>query len=374
MTETKKGGVVKSIGLMSGTSLDGIDAAIVETDGEGFVSTGPALNLPYDAALRAQLRSALDEAAETPVGTEMSASLRQTEAQITSAHADAVKKLLSDTGLNADEIAYVGFPGQAILHRPRERRTWQLGDGAMLARETGISVVNDFRSADIASGGQGAPFASLYHEALVRSAGALVPMVVLNIGGVANVTYIGPDDYLLAFDTGPGNALIDDWVMKHAGEPMDRDGALAEKGVVDQAAVMQMLEHPYFRLPPPKALDRLDFTDEFVSGMSLENAVATLTALTVLSILRGTEHFPERERGWLVAGGGRHNQAMMNSLRGVLRAPVLPAEKAGWRGDYLEAEAFAYLAVRSAKGLPLSYPQTTGVPKPMTGGRLHLPA
>ena len=324
--------------------------------------------------MRAQLRAALDEAAETPPGAEMSASLRKTEKLLTSAHADAVNSLLREAGLRAGEIAYVGLHGQTILHRPREKRTWQLGDGAWLAREIGIPVVNDFRGADIASGGQGAPLASLYHEALAHSVGALVPMVVLNIGGLANVTYIGPERFVLAFDTGPGNALIDDWMMKHAGEPMDRDGALAEKGVVDQAAVMQMLAHPYFALPPPKSLDRLDFTDEFVSGLSLEDAVATLTAFTVLSIVRGTEHFPERERGWLVAGGGRHNLAIMKSLRGVLRAPVLPAEKAGWRGDYLEAEAFAYLAMRSAKGLPLSHPQTTGVPKPMTGGRLHLPA
>ena len=374
MTKMKKGGVVKAVGLMSGTSLDGIDAAILETDGEGFVSPGRALHLPYAPALRANLRAALDEAARTPQGSEKSLGLEETERVLTSAHADAVKTLLRDAGSAASEIAYVGFHGQTILHRPRERRSWQLGDGAMLARETGIPVINDFRGADIAGGGQGAPFASLYHEALARSAGALVPMVVLNIGGVANVTYIGPDGFLLAFDTGPGNALIDDWMLKHTGEPMDRDGALAEKGVVDQSAVMRMLDHPYFALPPPKSLDRLDFTDEFVSGLSLEDAVATLTAFTVLSIVRGTEHFPERERGWLVAGGGRHNLAMMNSLRGVLRAPVLPAEKAGWRGDFLEAEAFAYLAVRSAKGLPLSYPQTTGVPKPMPGGRLHLPA
>ena len=374
MTKTKKGGVLKTVGLMSGTSLDGIDAAILETDGEDFVSPGRALNLPYDPALRARLRAALDEAAETPPGAKMSATLRQTEQLLTAAHANAVRRLLREAELDMGEIAYVGFHGQTILHRPGKRRTWQLGDGAQLAREIGIPVVNDFRSADIASGGQGAPFASLYHDVLARSVGALVPMVVLNIGGVANVTYIGPDGFLLAFDTGPGNALIDDWMMKHAGEPMDRDGILAEKGVVDQTAVMRMLAHPYFALPPPKSLDRLDFTDDFVSGLSLEDAIATLTAFTVLSIVRGTEHFPERERGWLVAGGGRHNLALMNSLRGVLRAPVLPAEKAGWRGDYLEAEAFAYLAARSAKGLPLSLPQTTGVPKPMTGGRLHLPA
>jgi len=374
MMESKKDGVVKVIGLMSGTSLDGIDAAILETDGEEVVSPGRALTRPYDPALRARLRAALDEAAGTPPGAEMSKTLRKTERLLTEAHADAVKCLLSEAGLEAGDIAYIGLHGQTILHRPRERRSWQLGNGAMLASETGIPVVGNFRHADIARGGQGAPFASLYHQALARSAGALMPMVVLNIGGVANVTYIGPGGVLLAFDTGPGNALIDDWMMKNFGAPMDRDGALAKKSVVNQDAVMRMLSHPYFSLPPPKSLDRLEFTDEFVSGLSPEDAVATLTAFTVLSIVRATEHFPERERGWLVAGGGRHNLAIMESLRGVLRAPVLPAERAGWRGDFLEAEAFAYLALRSAKNMPLSLPHTTGVPEPTTGGCLHLPA
>nr|TFG51961.1 MAG: anhydro-N-acetylmuramic acid kinase [Hyphomicrobiales bacterium] len=373
MTDSKKGAVVKAIGLMSGTSLDGIDAALLETDGEGVVFPGSALTVPYDTDLRTLLRAAMEEAARAPLGGESSNRMRDAEQRLTAAHAGAVERLLGDSGLDKGEIAYVGFHGQTILHRPSERSSWQLGDGAMLAHEIGIPVINDFRSADIASGGQGAPFAALYHLALAKSAGALLPMVVLNIGGVANVTYIGSDDVLIAFDTGPGNAAIDDWMMKQLGEPMDRNGALAQKGIVQQETVMQMLSHPYFSLPPPKSLDRFDFSREFVSEMSPEDGAATLTAFTVLSIVRGTEHFPMKGRGWLVSGGGRHNLAMMESLRGVLRAPVLPVEKAGWRGDFLEAEAFAYLAVRSAKGLPLSLPSTTGVPEPMTGGRLHRP-
>lgn len=374
MMEAKKDGVVKVIGLMSGTSLDGVDAAVLETDGEGVVLPGPAMTYPFEPGLRGRLRSALEEAASAQVSAKISNTMRETELELTSAHADAVRSLLGESGLGPEEISYLGFHGQTILHRPRESRTWQLGDGAMLADETGIRVVNDFRQADISSGGQGAPFAPLYHQALAQSANALLPMVVLNIGGVSNVTYIGPEGMLLAFDTGPGNAPIDDWMMKHLGEPMDRDGALAEKGVVNQQAVMQMLSHPYFSLPPPKSLDRFDFTSELVADLSSEDAVATLSAFTVLSIVRGTEHFPERERGWLVAGGGRHNIAMMESLRGVLRAPILPVEKAGWRGDFMEAEAFAYLALRCAKGLPLSLPSTTGVAEPKSGGRIHLPA
>jgi len=198
-------------------------------------------------------------------------------------------------------------------------------------------------------------------------------MVVLNIGGVANLTYIGVDGDLIAFDTGPGNAAIDDWMMKHTGEPMDRDGAFANKGAVDQDRVVEMLSHPYFMVPPPKSLVRLDFGHSFAEGLSAEDGAATLTALTALAIVRGTEHFPTKERGWIVTGGGRNNAALMQALRGLLRAPVLLAEKAGWRGDFIEAEAFAYLAMRSVKGLPLSYQSTTGVPSPTTGGVLHNP-
>ncbi|MEY4878596.1 MAG: hypothetical protein RJB62_64 [Pseudomonadota bacterium] len=373
MTESKKDGVLKVIGLMSGTSLDGVDAAILDTDGESVAIPGPAFTRPYDPELRALLRRALDEAVNVAVGAELPETIREAERRMTEAHAEAVKALLKEARLEPGAIAYVGFHGQTILHRPRERRTWQIGDGAMLARLTGIPVVNDFRSADVAAGGQGAPLAPLYHEARALSVNAKPPMVVLNIGGVANITYIGADGELIAFDTGPGNAAIDDWMMKHTGEPMDRDGAFANKGAVDQDRVVGMLSHPYFVVPPPKSLDRLDFGHAFVDGLSPEDGAATLTALTALSIVRGTEHFPVKERGWIVTGGGRNNPALMQALRGLLRAPVLEAEKAGWRGDSLEAEAFAYLAMRSVKGLPLSYPTTTGVPSPATGGVLHRP-
>jgi len=374
MTETKKDGVLKLIGLMSGTSLDGIDAAILDTDGERVAIPGPALTRAYTPEIRALLRQALEEAPKVPKGGPVPDIIVEAERRLTEIHAEVVNDLLADAGLRPEDIAYIGFHGQTVLHRPRERRTWQIGDGALLAKLTGIAVVNDFRSADVAAGGQGAPLAPLYHEARALGTNAKPPMAVLNIGGVANVTYIGADGELIAFDTGPGNAPIDDWMMKHTGQPIDRDGAFANKGVVNQDAVMTMLAHPYFVLPPPKSLDRLDFTHDFAEGLSPEDGAATLTALTALAIVRGTEHFPGKERGWIVCGGGRHNAALMEALRGLLRAPVLPAEKAGWRGDFIEAEAFAYLAMRSIKGLPLSYHTTTGVPEATTGGVLHLPA
>ena len=368
MTEILKDKVLTAIGLMSGTSLDGVDAALLETDGEGFVRAGSAVTRAYGPALRAVLRSALDEAASIPAGAAPSQNMSDAERQLTAIHADVVRELLTVAGLAPSQVAVAGFHGQTVLHRPAERRTWQIGDGAALAHAIGISVVNDFRSADVAAGGQGAPFVPVYHQALAGELG--LPLAVVNIGGVANVTYIG-DGALIAFDTGPGNAPIDDWAMRHTGQPVDHNGALAHKGQVHEAALTQMLGHAYFAKPAPKSLDRLDFGNDAVQGLSPADGAATLTAFTAASIARAAEHFPARPERWIVVGGGRHNPVLMAELRKRLNANVSTAEDVGWRGDFLEAEAFAYLAVRSLRGLPLSLPSTTGVPHPLTGGRLH---
>jgi anhydro-N-acetylmuramic acid kinase len=361
----------KVIGLMSGTSLDGVDAALVETDGEGVAVSGPALTLAYEPETRAALRAAIDEARGLAEGVPMPASIRAAEIRATDAHAEAVRRLLVKAGLEAGDVSLIGFHGQTILHRPETRFTWQIGDGARLAKATGIDVVNDFRTADVMAGGEGAPLVPLYHAALVREAKALTPPVaVVNIGGVSNVTYVGGDG-ILAFDTGPGNAPIDDWALKHLGRPVDEQGALARKGRVDNAALDDMLARPFFERVPPKSLDRMDFDAARVSGLSAEDGAATLTAFTAAAIARAREHFPEPATIWVVCGGGRHNPVLMDALRMRVNAPVLAAEDVGWRGDFLEAEAFAYLAERARRGLPLSLPTTTGVAKPMTGGKLH---
>jgi anhydro-N-acetylmuramic acid kinase len=363
--------ILKVIGLMSGTSLDGIDAALVETDGEGVARPGPALTVPYDAETRAMLRSALEEAKSVAAGAPVPHAIRDAERRVTEAHADAVHALLKTAGLAPRDVALIGFHGQTILHRPRQRWTWQIGDGASLARLTGIDVVNDFRSADVKAGGEGAPLVPLYHAALVREARGLeLPIAVVNIGGVANVTYVS-GDAILAFDTGPGNAPIDDWAHRHTGKPVDEHGALARRGRVHEDVLAKMLDHAFFPRTPPKSLDRLDFGMEAVVGLSPEDGAATLTAFTAASIARAREHFPENPTTWVVCGGGRLNPALMDELRKRMNVRVIPAEDMGWRGDFIEAEAFAYLAVRSVKGLPLSLPSTTGVPQPMTGGKLH---
>jgi anhydro-N-acetylmuramic acid kinase len=288
------------------------------------------------------------------------------ERALTLVHADAVRTLIAEHALGGIDL--VGFHGHTLLHRPDQRRTWQIGDGALLAASTGLDVVCDFRSADVAAGGEGAPFAPLYHWA--RAAALEKPLAVLNLGGVGNVTWIGagPGD-ILAFDTGPANALIDDWALAHTGQPVDRDGALAAAGRVDQAHLARFLAHPFFRRRPPKSLDRDDFAGFVPAGLAAADGAATLTAMSAAAA--AAAHFPAPARRWLVTGGGRHNPVLMAELAGRLGVPVEPVERAGWDGDALEAQAFAYLAVRSLKRLPLSLPATTGVPTPMQGGVLH---
>lgn len=363
--------VLKVIGLMSGTSLDGVDAALIDTDGEGVVSFGPAITTAYDDETRAGLRAALDLARGVAAGAPVPQAIREAERRVTEAHADVVKALLLAAHIDASRVALIGFHGQTILHRPQERWTWQIGDGALLARLTGIDVVNDFRSADVKAGGEGAPLVPLFHAALVREAKGLSPPVaVVNIGGVSNVTYVGADT-ILAFDTGPGNAPIDDWAQTHLGRPVDEDGALARKGKVHNETLDRMLEHAFFARKPPKSLDRLDFNADAVKGLSPEDGAATLTAFTAAAIARAREHFPDPATTWIVCGGGRLNPVIMDELKKRVNAPVVAAEDVGWRGDSLEAEAFGYLAVRSVNGLPLSLPTTTAVAAPMTGGKLH---
>jgi anhydro-N-acetylmuramic acid kinase len=351
------GRVRRALGLMSGTSLDGIDVAFLETDGRAQVTPGPALTVPYEDGLRARLRSVLG--GRGPVA--------DVERDLTDAHARAVQEFIARHNLGGVDV--VGLHGHTILHRPKEGRTWQIGDGARLAKHLGLDVIADFRSADVAAGGEGAPFAPIFHAGL--AAGLERPLAVLNLGGVGNVTWLGEGEAdVLAFDTGPGNALIDDWALRHTGSPVDRDGALARAGRVDDQAVVRFLAHPFLARRPPKSLDRDDFRAFMPDHLSPADGAATLTAITAAAVAAARPHFPAPPRRWLVTGGGRHNPALMAALSRVLAAPVEAVERVGWDGDALEAQAFAYLAVRSLDGLPLSFPGTTGVKQPIRGGRL----
>jgi anhydro-N-acetylmuramic acid kinase len=344
----------RAIGLMSGTSLDGVDAALIETDGYGYVEPLGFVSLPYDEGLRNKIRGCLGVKDRNDIRVREAAQL------LTMRHIEAVRKLHA----KADVI---GFHGQTIHHDPANRITVQIGDADMLARETGMDVVSDFRSADVKAGGQGAPLLPMYHRARVLAAKLPQPVAVLNLGGVGNITYVDGTDIseksILAFDTGPGNALIDDFILNMTGEHYDEDGVIAAAGEVNEEILNKLLSHEYFKEKPPKSLDR----NAFDAGGA---DATTLTAFTVQSVRRALMWLPEAPREWLVTGGGRHNKYMMAELRKALGAPVKNVEEYGWNGDAMEAEGFAYLAVRSLLKEPLSLPTTTGVPQPLTGGTL----
>lgn len=392
------GKTLRALGLMSGTSMDGIDVALIETDGEDALTRGPSGTYAYSETFRGNLRTAIAEAVAIDRRHERPGQLALMEQYLTDLHVEAVAQFLDDHRIDANTVDIIGFHGQTILHKKiinkvivmasnasepgpggetvasdvvEDRRTLtiQLGDGPRLAKQTGIDVIYDLRAADAAAGGEGAPLAPVYHRALTARLPER-PIAVLNIGGVANVTWIGRDGELSAFDTGPGNAMIDDWMQRQRGTPHDEGGALAAQGRVHDDYVTQYLRHSYFGEPPPKSLDRNAFLLELVDGLSAADGAATLTAFTASAIARAREHFPEQPKLWLVSGGGRRNRTLMAMIAERVEAAVAPAEAAGIDGDSLEAEAWAYLAVRSLAGLPITFPGTTGVARPLTGGVL----
>jgi anhydro-N-acetylmuramic acid kinase len=361
-----------ALGLMSGTSLDGIDIALIKTDGESVVTRGASRTFPYVPQQRAILKDALKEALAIKDRRERPSSLAEVEWSLTEWHALAAESFCKEFDLTAKDIDVIGFHGQTVIHRPERRLTVQLGDGALLARRLKAKIVYDMRADDIAAGGQGAPLVPVYHRALAQSLEVL-PLAFLNIGEVSNVTWIGADGDLIAFDTGPGNALIDDWALKVSGRPVDRDGRLAFSGHVNDAALAQFLGDSYFEERPPKSLDRNSFAGLDLTGLSPADGAATLTVFTARSVALSRQWFPADPKCWVICGGGRKNPALMAALRaslGLGAEAVIPAEAARFNGDSMEAEALAYLAVRNLKGLPITFPGTTGAPEPMTGGVL----
>jgi anhydro-N-acetylmuramic acid kinase len=355
---------MRALGLMSGTSVDGVDVAMIETDGERVAAFGPSLTVPYPDEVRRTIRAAFGAEQANDV-------TRAAERAVTELHVEAVRRWSAEHGQPLDRLDVVGFHGQTITHRPEKRFTWQVGDGAALAKALGVKVVNDLRIADVKAGGQGAPLVPVYHAALARDLGK--PVAVVNIGGVANVTWIGGDGALLAFDTGPGNGPIDDWCARRAGQRFDRDGALAAAGKVDRTRLERFSEHRYFARTPPKSLDRADFTDAWADGLSVADGAATLTYGTARAIALAARHFPSPPTVWVISGGGARNSTLLSVIAEETRGKILTAAELGWDGDALEAQAFAFLAVRSLRGLPLTFPGTTGVSAPLTGGRLQLP-
>ena len=347
--------------------MDGIDVASIRTDGETALEHGQFRSYPYTADERELLGQAMRDASSMLARDVRPGVLADAEDMITERHAQAVDSFLADTGLSPSEIDLIGFHGQTVFHLPEQGLTVQLGDGAALARRSGIDVIFDMRAADVEAGGQGAPLAPVFHRALAARLPEL-PAAFVNIGGVANVTWISADGDLLAFDTGPGNALMDDWASSHLGKPVDEDGDLARSGTLDEDVLHECLTHSYFDQPVPKSLDRGDFNLNPVMHLSPKDGAATLAHFTASSIIHAAAWFPEQPGTWVICGGGRRNRYLMELLAWYAEAPVIPAEAIGCDGDAIEAEAWGYLAVRSHKGLPLTYPGTTGVSEPLTGG------
>ncbi len=365
------------IGLMSGTSIDGVDAALLETDGKKLVKPRAFYERAYSDDERRSIRAAL--------GIKDTKDIRVTKAEtlITNVHIEAVHALLINEGLNANDIDYIGFHGQTIFHDTKNKNetnriTIQIGNAQNLADETGIKTVYDFRSADVNAGGQGAPLLPLYHRARAGMDNIKHPAAILNLGGVGNITWLGGGDNtqdILAFDTGPANALMDDVMKIHTNKVYDENGDVARRGNADMSIIKTALKHPYFKQTPPKSLDRDDFAYlmDAVKPLMLEDTLATLNTFTVQTIARAFEHLPCAPSALYVTGGGRKNAAMMEALRARLNIPVRPVEDIGWNGDALEAEGFAYLAARHVLDLPLSLPTTTGAPRAITGGTLVEP-
>lgn len=365
-----------AVGLMTGTVLDGnIDVALLRTDGESIERFGRYTLAPYPAAIRTLLEDALSQARAWNFDGEEPAIFAQAEDALTRAQSAAVADLVAQAGLKPDDIGIVGFHGQSVLHRaPQPGRigaTRQLGNGPLMRELLGIPVAYDFRSADVRAGGQGAPLAAVYHQALLRTIGAIDgSTAVLNLGGVANVTWWDGQDQLIAFDAGPANAPINDFIKGLGLGEMDRDGAMALRGTVDEARLSQLLTHPYLTAPYPKSLDRFDFLASMADGLGAEDGAATLTAFTTGAVGKALDLLPRRPERIIVCGGGRHNPAIMKMLGERANVTAVPAEAVGWRGDAIEAECFAFLAVRVLRGLPISFPTTTGAAQPLTGGIL----
>lgn len=366
---------VWTIGLMTGTVLDGnIDVAAIRSDGEGQVELGPWRLAPYPPGLIELLTETMRQARAWNFDGPDPAIFAEAERALTLAQTDAVAGLMEEAGLRPADVAAIGFHGQTVLHRaPTKDRigeTRQLGDGQLMADKLGVDVVYDFRSADMRAGGQGAPLSAIYHVALMRRLGAGPETAALNLGGVGNVTWWGGGDNFVAFDTGPANAPINDWVKRFDAGAYDVDGKLSFAGKVDEARLARLLTHPYLTTPYPKSLDRNDFAAAMADGLGLEDGAATLTAFTAAAVGKGLDLLPIRPKRLVVCGGGRKNPAIMAALKTRAGVEAVPAEAMQFRGDAVEAECFAYLAARVLRGLPISFPNTTGVARPMTGGRI----
>lgn len=368
----------RAIGLMSGTSMDGVDIALVDTDGESRIERGPSASMPYSDGFRARLKAALGDARAITERQQRPGILEQLERDLTLLHAVALHDFLYQNGLKPQEIDVVGFHGQTVLHRPQASLTVQLGDGELLASETGIPIVYDMRAEDMRNGGEGAPLIPAYHASLAQSLSSnlKLPAVFVNIGGISNLTYVGSDGSLVAYDSGPGNMLIDQWIELNGRGSFDAGGDIATSGEINREIADRYLDNPFFKANCRSSLDRSDFPPLQAGELSLADGARTLAYVSAASIMHSAKHLPSAPQTYIISGGGRLNKSIMRELAALATAQgatVMDADELGLNGDSMEAEAWGFLAVRSQKGLPLTYPTTTGCTRPVSGGVLAMP-
>lgn len=350
------------LGCMSGTSVDGIDLAILTTDGREHIEYGPTFYVSYTDDEREAIRAAFLKRMPDDVTI-------KAEDMVTMAHVKAIQDFQRQKNISYD---YIAFHGQTISHDPSQKFTWQIGDAQKLSSLLSIPVIYDFRGYDVSMGGQGAPLLPVFHRALLQTSNIKLPSVVINIGGVSNITYLSNDD-LIAFDSGPGNALIDDQMKTYFKQSFDENGSVARQGTCDQNILNQFLDHDFFKMPYPKSLDRNAWNVSPVDALSPQDKITTLTMFTVEAIVKGIEQLPQKPLSIYVTGGGRHNQFMMETLATRTSIHVQSVDVLGWNGDFIEAQGFAYMGARFLSKLPISFPLTTGAPEPLCGGKITYP-
>ena len=369
------GALKTAIGLMSGTSMDGIDAALLKSDGQNEIEIIGHLSYTYPAVFRSKLKQSLDKVVGVTKRVELPENVSSLERELTLEHAAIVDQLLKKYSILPSNVDLVGFHGQTILHRPDIGLTIQLGDGQLLARKCGIDVVFDLRSNDMKHGGEGAPLVPVYHRALAQKLKDKLnfPIAFINIGGISNLTFVGKDNELYAFDCGPGNGLIDQWMFLKTGSLMDRNGEAGLRGTVDEKIVNSYANHPFFSNKKPGSLDWRSFKPLLNDAISLEDGAASLSFITAYGVVNSFRHLPMLPKTLVVSGGGVHNGAIMKALKQLTQKNgiiILTARSLGLCSDFLEAEAWAYLAIRSIYQLPITFPTTTGCDRPRSGGKL----
>jgi len=357
-----------SLGLMSGTSVDGIDASIIKSDGEQFLEIVDNLYLKYGKELRLKLKSVIDSCSSKDDFKKLSNNIKEIEKKMTLEHARACELIIEKN--KKIKIDIIGFHGQTVIHKPYEGYSLQIGDSKLLSKQMGKTVVSNFRENDILNGGQGAPLTPIYHKLILSKIKSSHPSVIINIGGISNITYLEDKNKIISFDSGPGGYLIDKWVKKHSSFEFDDKGLIAESGKLNENILGEILNNSYYKKNPPKSLDVKDFNLSDLNKLSFEDGCATLSMLTAKTICMAINNLKEKPNKILISGGGRKNSFIIKNIKNIAKSPVYLIDEFNFNGDFIESQAFAFLAIRSYMKKFITFPDTTGVSKPCLGGMI----